>query len=178
MNAHPTPGTLTPSPYAWSVELANQHPQMDATHQEFIDHLARLHAALDGERSALLDAFDDMVLHTVAHFGQEDRWMLDTGYTPENCHTLQHRQVLDLFRDLRRQIVEQDRWELIGRLLPELSDWFSQHAQGADAALAFHISTVGYDTVTRRMPERAGQNGEAAAVTAPASSCGSDSCKD
>jgi hemerythrin-like metal-binding protein len=154
-------------PYVWSEDLNLQHPRLDAIHQAFIDHLASTYVALGADHATLLERFDAMVAHTIEHFEIEDRWMVATGYPIENCHSSQHRQVLDLLKDIRRQVLENGSGELIGRLLPELVEWFSQHAQGADAALAFHLSSVGYDADTGRMSNEAALTG-AEAITAPA----------
>lgn len=155
---------------AWTDDLVNHLPQMDQTHREFIDHLDRVDAARQGGLDELLAAFDAMLAHTVEHFEQEDRWMQDTGFAPENCHNLQHRQVLALLREIRRQVAEDGKRELVGQLLPELVQWFSNHAQAADAGLAFHISQVGYDTRTGAIREPV----QAASM----SGCGSTACSE
>ena len=155
---------------AWTDELATQHPQMDATHREFIEHLDRLHAALAQPVDEMLAAYDAMLAHTVEHFAQEDRWMLDTGFTPENCHSNQHTQVLALLRDIRRQVVDDGRRELVAQLLPELAQWFEGHAQMADAGLAYHIGQVGYDTLTGTI--------RSPVAEASLSGCGSTACSD
>ena len=77
--------------------------------------------------------------------------MADTGFTPENCHSNQHKQVLDLLREVRRRVVDEGQDELIPRLLPELAQWFEQHAQMMDAALVFHMGEVGYDAASGRI---------------------------
>ncbi len=153
----------------WTPELENQHPQMDQTHREFVELMGQVEAALGGEQVQLLERFDALHQHTVSHFEQEDRWMADTGFAPDNCHSSQHRQVLDLLKEVRRLVVDENQQDLIGRLLPELATWFEQHAQAADSALAFHMSQVGYDAATRRS-ERPVEAEEAI------SGCGSSSC--
>ena len=169
------------SSLVWSEELELNHPRMDATHQEFVAHLAQIEDALaevhrhDGEAperahalEALVAQFDAMIEHTVAHFGQEDRWMLDTGFAPENCHSLQHKQVLDLLREVRRRLVDKHEMEWMERLMPELIQWFLNHAQAADAGLAYHLSQVGYDTETGLTREPV--------ETASIEGCGPEAC--
>ena len=56
---------------AWNDQLLNHHPEMDATHREFVDHLAQVQAALAGPQDALLARYDAMLEHTVEHFAQE-----------------------------------------------------------------------------------------------------------
>jgi hemerythrin len=155
---------------AWTDELATQHPQMDATHREFIEHLDHLHAAREAPADEMLAIYDAVLAHTVEHFAQEDRWMQATGFAPDNCHSLQHSQVLAVLRDVRRQVVEDGRRELVAQLLPELVQWFEGHAQMADAGLAYHIGHVGYDTCTGEIRSPVAQ--------ASQSGCGSKACSD
>ena len=136
---------------AWNDQIANNHPQMDQTHQEFVVLLNELEAARLGGAPDVLARYDALVEHTVEHFAQEDRWMAATGFTPENCHSNQHKQVLDLLREVRRRVVDEGQDELIPRLLPELAQWFEQHAQMMDAALVFHMGEVGYDAASGRI---------------------------
>ena len=128
--------TLAMPEIAWSDELLTDQPEMDATHREFVAHLALVQAALGQPEVELLARYDALVAHTVAHFAQEDRWMAALGFAADNCHTTQHTQVLAVLQDVRRQHVAHPGTDLIGRLLPELMHWFAQHAQAADAGLA------------------------------------------
>jgi hemerythrin-like metal-binding protein len=154
---------------AWTDELANQHPQMDATHQEFVQLLNELEAARVAGDGDVIARYDALVEHTVEHFAQEDRWMAATGFTPENCHSNQHKQVLDLLREVRRRVVDEGQDELIPRLLPELATWFEQHAQSMDAALIFHMGEVGFDAAS-------GQIERPIQPEVAISGCGSSTC--
>lgn len=162
---------------AWNDQLLNHHPEMDATHREFVDHLAQVQAALAGPQDALLARYDAMLEHTVEHFAQEDRWMKDLGFSPDNCHSSQHGQVLAVMREVRRQHAE-GQSDLIGRLLPELMTWFENHAQAADAGLAGSMEDVGYDVKSGVMtnPPRGGATAENGEPVTENSGCGSSSC--
>ena len=155
---------------AWSDALALSHPEMDATHQEFVALLAATEAALTTSPQAALAPYEALVTHTVAHFGQEDRWMAATGFAPENCHSFQHGQVLALMQEVTRLAREQADFGPLSRVLPELAHWFESHAQSMDAALASHLQQIGFDPATGQIsrPPQA----EAAAI----SGCGSSSC--
>lgn len=136
---------------AWNDELLTRQPQMDATHREFVDHLAQVEAVLGEPDEVLLPRYDALLAHTIEHFAQEDRWMAALGFAPQNCHSVQHTQVLAVLQDVRRQHVAEGKTDLIGRLLPELMQWFEHHAQAADAGLAGYMEEVGFDTVTGEM---------------------------
>ena len=92
---------------AWNDQLLNHHPQMDATHREFVEHLQQVQAVLGQPDAVLLPRFDALLAHTVEHFAQEDRWMKDLGFTDGNCHSAQHTQVLAVLKEVRRQHVDE-----------------------------------------------------------------------
>jgi hemerythrin len=139
----------------WSTDLALDHPQMDATHQEFVALLAAAEAALAASSMAGLAAYEALVEHTVAHFGQEDRWMAATGFASGNCHGVHHAQVLQLMQEVARLAREQNDFGPLGRVLPELAAWFPVHAQTMDASLASHLDQSGFDPATGRCTREA-----------------------
>ncbi len=156
----------------WSDALTLAHPQMDATHEEFVALLAHTEAALAGPDAPLLAHWDSLVAHTVAHFAQEDRWMAATGFAPENCHAFQHQSVLAVMQECARQARDPALadFEPLRVAVGELAIWFPQHAQMMDAALAQHMAAAGFDAATGQCCEPAMAGGEA--ITG----CGGGSC--
>lgn len=128
----------------WSEALQLELPQMDDTHREFVDLLATVQAADDTE---LLTHWNTLVAHTIEHFGQEDRWMRETGYASGNCHAVQHQVVLQVMREGATRAAEGD-LPLLRLIAGELAQWFPQHAQSMDAGLAMHLRSVGHDPAT------------------------------
>ena len=45
--------------------------------------------------SEQLPLYQRFVEHTEAHFAQEERWMLATGFEPDNCHASHHATILE-----------------------------------------------------------------------------------
>lgn len=133
----------------WSDALALDMPVMDQTHQEFVGLLARVQNAPD---TLLPEAWRDLLLHTEAHFGQEDAWMLATGFANNNCHTVQHEVVLQVMREALQRARDTGP-ALLRRMAQELADWFPVHAQTMDAALAFHLRGAGMDLHTGQLPQ-------------------------
>ena len=138
----------------WSAELTLAHPQMDATHEEFVALLAAADSALAVPEPTQLAAWDQLVEHTVAHFAQEDRWMAATGFAPDNCHAFQHQAVLQVMQECARRargigaeggLPDVEPLKLA---VGELAIWFPQHAQKMDAALAEHMASLGFDAET------------------------------
>lgn len=150
----------------WSNSLALGLPEMDATHHEFVDLLARVVNAPD---DALLPLWRELVAHTDDHFAREDRWMQSTGFAASNCHTSQHQVVLQVLRegDKRGSAGE---LAVVRQMADELGTWFPMHAQAMDAALALHLRNVGFDPVTGQvsLPQ--------ALPTGVIQGCGGSSC--
>ena len=150
----------------WSEALSLDLPLMDDTHREFVDLLAAVEAAAD---DAVIPAWRALIDHTQQHFDQEDRWMRETRFAAGNCHSVQHKVVLDVMREgLER--AEGGELELLRLMVGELAQWFPQHAQSMDAGLALHMRRCAHDpaTGTVRKPE--------ALPAGEISGCGSVAC--
>ena len=117
---------------------------MDDTHREFVELLAQAENAAD---DALAGHWRTLVEHTDDHFSREDRWMLDTRFSSSNCHTVQHKVVLQVMREGLLMAQAGD-FVSLRHMAKELGLWFPQHAQTMDAALALHLRGIGYDPVT------------------------------
>jgi len=150
----------------WSADLQVGDGRMDQTHAEFVDLLARLRGL---QSTDPLPLFRELVAHTIEHFEQEDRWMLATGFSADNCHSLQHRSILDTLQAVETHYLQGDT-EIIARMADALAEWFPMHAQTMDAGLALHLKSLAFDTQTESMP-----NPERVRP-ASISGCGSVSC--
>jgi hemerythrin-like metal-binding protein len=128
----------------WSDALALNLPFMDDTHHEFVDLLALVVHATDADLRA---AWTTLIAHTDAHFGREDAWMQNTGFSSGNCHSMQHKVILQVMREGEQQ-AQAGRLDVVRQMAYELGIWFPQHAQSMDAALALHLRGVGYDAAT------------------------------
>ena len=150
----------------WSDALELGLSFMDDTHKEFVELLARAEAADDAALPAL---WEDLIAHTADHFGREDEWMLATGFTRGNCHSVQHKVVLQVLRE-GLKAAQAGQLKPAREMIEELAVWFPQHAQTMDAALALHLRGVGYDPETGEVLEPARLPAEAI------SGCGGASC--
>lgn len=128
----------------WSDDLVIDHAAMDETHREFVVLLNRLGDAPDEDT---LLALDELIEHTEAHFAQEERWMIESGFPPLHCHTREHGTVLEVARDVRAR-VSSGELPLARRLADALGQWFAGHAASMDTVLAQFLRQVDY-TPTR-----------------------------
>lgn len=131
----------------WSDELLLDLPQMDNTHQEFVALLQAVDSADDAQ---LIAAWQTLVDHTDAHFGQEDRWMQATRFAAGNCHSMQHKVVLQIMREGADR-ARKGELQVLRDMAAELTVWFPQHTDAMDAALAQHLRRVGFDPATGTM---------------------------
>jgi hemerythrin len=155
---------------SWSEALALDHPQLDRTHQEFVELLNELGALLDAGNDPL-PHYARVLAHTEAHFAMEERWMAATGFAPENCHSRQHAMVLEVMREVQVHALARQDLQPLRNLLPELLNWFPAHAEMMDAALVYHLGQVGYDTESGALAR------PPAAEAAAISTCGSQGCR-
>lgn len=141
------------STLTWSDDLVLDQGRMDSTHREFVERLASVERALDEDHESVAEHFDAFLAHTVEHFGQEERWMAQLGFSSENCHVFQHRHVLDVLREVRGVIGTTGDAQILRRLVTELADWFPAHARMMDLALAETMATVGMPDDSQTAPQ-------------------------
>ncbi|MFM8574933.1 MAG: hypothetical protein ACKOBF_03415, partial [Limnohabitans sp.] len=85
-----TPTTANGLP--WTASLHTGDGRMDDTHHEFVEMLNEILATPQDQQLPLYKKF---LLHTVEHFAQEERWMVATGFSAENCHAEHHATILE-----------------------------------------------------------------------------------
>ena len=125
----------------WSNTFTLGMPVMDDTHHEFVQLLTQVVHACDNK---LLPLWQRLVAHTDAHFAREDRWMMDTGFAADNCHTTQHQAVLKVMHEGSKRGLTGN-LAVVRQMAEELGVWFPQHAEAMDAALVAHLHRVGYE---------------------------------
>jgi hemerythrin-like metal-binding protein len=160
----------TVSPFAaglnWSANLHTGDDRMDSTHEEFV---TMLNALLKTPPTEQLNLYREFLNHTVEHFAQEDRWMVATGFSEDNCHAGQHATILETMRAVETHYVQGNQ-EIISRLAEALVEWFPQHAATMDAGLAQHLKSVNFDSETEILAD------PSIIKNVTMSGCGSVSC--
>lgn len=128
----------------WSDALSLDMPGMDDGRKTMVCLLGLVREASD---LALLSCWHDLVQHTAMVFEQEDRWMRNTKFSSAPIYCTQHKVVLQVMRE-GLLAGESGDLSLIQKMAAELGQWFANHTQSMDAALALHLRRVGYDPVT------------------------------
>ncbi|MEW5879011.1 MAG: hemerythrin family protein [Pseudomonadota bacterium] len=102
---------------------------IDVLHAEFEACVAAFEGA-----GALAAALAGLRTHLLRHFGDEERWMRESGFPAFDCHKREHDKVLDVLAEVERRFSVGDE-EVVWRLAAELPNWFSIHAVTMDSAL-------------------------------------------
>lgn len=134
--------TSVQSSVQWSEDLALGVAEMDATHQEFV---LLLEQAAQADDASLPGAWNQVVQHTQEHFGLEDQWMKDSGFSSCECHSGEHSAILAVMQEGGRRGAAGNTG-LLRQLARELGVWFAGHAQGMDTALAEHLKATQFLT--------------------------------
>ena len=158
--------TQMPPVMAWTDSLQTGDARMDETHLEFVDMINAILATPEEEQLPVYKKFLD---HTVEHFAQEERWMLATGFSADNCHAEHHATILETMRVVEAHYLDSDT-TIITRMAEALAEWFPGHANSMDAGLAAHLKSVGFDSVTETLAD------PSAIQNVTMSGCGSVSC--
>jgi hemerythrin len=95
----------------------------------------------------LASRWRDLVQHTARVFEREDRWMHMTQFSSDHIHSTQHKVVLKVMQE-GLHAGESGDLAPIRNMAAELGQWFGNHRQSMDAALALHLRRVGYDPAT------------------------------
>jgi hemerythrin-like metal-binding protein len=164
MNTITTP--VAPLKLDWTAALSVGDARMDDTHEEFVIMLNQLLAATPTQQVPLYRAFRE---HTVEHFAQEERWMLATGFSADNCHAGHHATILETMNAVLDHS-EKGATNIITRMAQALVEWFPQHAASMDAGLAQHLKNVGFNSSTETLAD------PSTVRPASMSGCGTVSC--
>ena len=164
MNQTATPAA--PATLDWTAALSVGDARMDDTHEEFVSMLNQLLATPPNEQLPLYRSF---IEHTVEHFAQEERWMLATGFSADNCHAGHHATILETMNAVLEHSEKGDA-DIIKRMALALVEWFPQHTASMDAGLAQHLKNVGFNSSTETLAD------PSTARLASMSGCGTVSC--
>lgn len=118
--------------WGWSERLSLSYEPMDDTHKEFVELCAVLS---EDNPATFLARLDALIVHSIAHFEQENQWMAETAFPPAGCHRQEHEAVLEVMQEVRRR-VELGEADLATRLAEELPLWFEHHVDTMDNMLA------------------------------------------
>ncbi len=142
----------------WSDALSLDMPAMDDGHRKLVELLDLAHEAHD---ASLVEHWRTLLTHATHVFEREDRWMHATRFSSDHIHTTQHKVVLQVMHE-GLTAGESGDLGTVRKMAGELGQWFANHSQSMDAALALHLRKTGYDPATGvlSMPDDMGLQAE------------------
>jgi hemerythrin len=118
----------------WNDELhALRFPEMDETHREFIELLARAQGAPDAELPGCLDR---LLEHTRAHFARESGMMEACGLSSQAEHEAEHARILAELGQMRSRAASGRTAFVRAYITDAMPDWFRTHLATMDSELA------------------------------------------
>lgn len=123
----------------WQPEIhAVGIAEMDATHKEFLQELARLNLCEDGE---FIERFQALLAHTRLHFENENRLMQSCRFPAIGEHESEHRRILGELGQISRGVAAGRLGLARAYVSVGLPDWFNKHLVTMDSALAARLKT-------------------------------------
>ncbi|MDD2951512.1 MAG: hypothetical protein PHU29_12065 [Sulfuricurvum sp.] len=120
---------MSPLPDALKVGVDS----IDKRHEEFYDLYETLKNTADSE---FLDAFDAVILHTKAHFAEEEADMERILYPNKTEHYAEHQKALDEMNYFREKVSSGKLMFAKAYVKDRLGDWFRNHLLNMDSDLA------------------------------------------
>lgn len=126
--------TVEQAPQAaqWHDDLKLGFEPMDDIHEEFLELVSALLGASDEDMPEVLKALH---AHSREHFAAEEHWMEETTFPAAACHRDEHAAVLASMGGVTNRVMAGD-FEAGRRLARALAEWFPNHADYLDSALA------------------------------------------
>jgi hemerythrin len=136
----------------WRDTYVVGYGPMDHIHEEFVDIVGQMQTCADEDLSDLLQQF---ISHAKAHFEEENNWMIETQFPPRACHIDQHNAVLNSAMEVQQLLMQGD-YAMCRKFVHALVDWFPNHTDHLDSALAhwmFKRSYGGKPVVFRKIED-------------------------
>ena len=123
----------------WKPEYNIGINVVDEQHQEIVEVLNRLYAAIEGSerpKGFLKTLIYDLNKYVVKHFAAEEKLMIESDYPDYKIHSQQHR----LFSDAVKKFQQHYETEIIKTevLANFVKGWFMEHTQYTDRHFAKH----------------------------------------
>ena len=118
---------------------------MDKDHREMAAATTRLLAtiAIDGDITAVNEAFVDLVSLTLAHFDHEELSMVNNAYPEYGQHRTEHARLVEQISSIADRIKAENNCGLSEDLTRFLHDWLIDHIENYDKPYAHYLREVG-----------------------------------
>jgi hemerythrin len=122
----------------WNNTLMTGVGEIDDDHRELVVHYQALVGALNNglDRSMFKERFRSFLTHVAHHFANEERMMIDLGYTDYLDHKAEHDKLLRDAHDFLWSIVTRFERHDCSALAKYLKYWLIDHIEKNDRKLA------------------------------------------
>jgi hemerythrin len=132
------PNKLTPPPIAWSDALSVGITELDAAHRELIELVNDL---LESERPGKLEqAIERLLSFTLAHFAQEEAFLLEQNAPARGKHQAEHIRLYAELEAICRRLLKDDGRGLDSATAAFLRHWMVSHIMSHDKRDSTFIS--------------------------------------
>ncbi len=118
---------------------------MDKDHRDMATATTRLLAviAVDGDVTAVNEAFVDLVSLTLTHFDREERSMVKNAYPEYGPHRTEHARLIEQISFIADRIKAENNCGLSEDFTHFLHDWLIDHIENYDKSYAHYLREVG-----------------------------------
>lgn len=131
---------------------------MDDIHAEFDALLVKARA---GEPANWVTILAEIQAHLTMHFEAEDRWMQESQYPSDDCHSDEHAAVLASANQVLA-LAREGKFDAAPSFIEALVNWFPGHATYLDSALAAWLCKQKFGGKPLVFHRRASASGSAA----------------
>jgi len=124
----------------WEQTLELGHEAMDADHRQLIAMVNQLAHGIVNKlgKTAYGALLDELIAHTSAHFGMEERLMAACAYPEADEHRAEHARLIEVALDYRSKFDASAEPSI--SLLYFFDQWLTRHIVDWDRKLANHIA--------------------------------------
>jgi len=129
----------------WNEKMSVGIDSIDAEHKKLVGMLNDLY---DGMRSGhgkevLGKVLDNLIAYTAAHFKNEEKYFVQTGYPASAAHKKEHDDLTKQVLDVQAKYEAGAAGTLSLEVLSFLKNWLVTHIQGSDKAYGPHLKAKG-----------------------------------
>ena len=124
----------------WEQTLELGHQAMDADHRQLVGLVNQLaHGIVNKLEKKAYDALlDELIAHTSAHFGMEERLMAACSYPEADEHRAEHARLIEVALDHRSKFDASAEPSI--SLLYFFDQWLTRHILDSDRRLASYLA--------------------------------------
>ena len=137
----------------WNDKFLIGIDQLDFEHQDLLDRLNALHAALSEatDKEKISQCLGGIYARLEIHFALEERVMREGDYEDFDAHYSEHAKMLNAFADLMHEVEDKEGIEYSATVREALRHWLLDHIMSSDKKMAVLVADKPRKLVTKLM---------------------------